>query len=118
MSRVLWPATRLAVNLILIVAATVVCLWVLGQLRVVVMPVLVALLLATFLVPPVELLRQRGCPSAIATLVVMTLSAAALAAVVALVAPAFVDQFGELERSVDAAIEEVARWLVEGPFDL
>ena len=118
MSRALWPATRVAVNLILLVAAIVIGLWVLGQLRVVVVPVLVALLLATFLVPPVDLLRRHGWPSALATLLVMTLSTVALAGVVALIAPAFVDQFGELEDSVDEAIEEVVRWLVQGPFDL
>lgn len=118
MTRVLWPATRVALNLIVILAAAMVALWVLWQLRIVVVPVLVALLLATLLVPPVDLLRRRGCPSALATLLVMALSVAALAGVIVLVAPAFVDQFGDLENSVDEAIEEVVRWLVEGPFDL
>jgi len=114
----LWPATRVALNLIVLLAAVVVGLWVLSRLRVVVVPTLVALLLTTFLVPPVELLRQRGWPSALATLVVMTLSALLLAGVIALIAPAFVDQFGELEDSVDEAIQEVVRWLVQGPFDI
>ncbi|HEX8690183.1 MAG TPA: AI-2E family transporter [Solirubrobacterales bacterium] len=118
MSRALWPATRVALNLILLLAAVVVALWALGQLRVVVVPVLVALLLATYLIPPVDLLRRHGWPSALATLFVMALSVAALAGVVTLIAPAFVDQFGELEDSVDEAIAEVVRWLVEGPFDL
>jgi putative heme transporter len=117
-SRALWPATRVAVNLILLVAAIVVGLWVLGQLRIVVVPVLAALLLATFLVPPVDLLRRHGWPSALATLFVMSLSIAALAGAITLIAPAFVDQFGELEDSVDEAIQEVVRWLVQGPFDL
>lgn len=118
MSRALWPATRVALNLILLLAAVVVALWALGQLRIVVVPLLVALLLATYLVPPVDLLRRHGWPSALATLFVMTLSIAALAGVVTLIAPAFVDQFGELEDSVDEAIAEVVRWLVEGPFDI
>jgi predicted PurR-regulated permease PerM len=117
-SRALWPATRVALNLILLLAAIVIALWALGQLRIVVVPVLVALLLATYLVPPVDLLRRHGWPSALATLFVMTLSVAALAGVVTAIAPAFVDQFGELEDSVDEAVAEVVRWLVEGPFDL
>ncbi|MGC1166001.1 MAG: AI-2E family transporter [Solirubrobacterales bacterium] len=118
MSRVLWPATRVALNLILLLAGIVFALWILGQLRIVVVPVLVALLLATFLIPPVDWLRRHGWPSAVATFVVMLLGAALLAGLIALIAPAFVDQFGELEESVDEAIEEVVRWLVQGPFDL
>lgn len=118
MSRALWPATRVALNLILILVAIVIGLWVLSQLRIVVVPVLVALLLATFLVPPTDLLRRHGWPSALATLTVMLLSLAALSGVIAVIAPMFVDQFDQLERTVDEGIEEVVRWLVEGPFDL
>jgi predicted PurR-regulated permease PerM len=114
----LWPATRVAVNLILIGLGVVLGLWVLAQLRVVVVPVLVALLLATFLVPPVELLRRHRWPSALATFVVMLLGIAALAGVIWLIAPLFVDQFGELETTVDEGVEEVVRWLVQGPLDL
>jgi putative heme transporter len=114
----LWPATRVAVNLILIGLAIVLGLWVLAQLRVVVVPVLVALLLATFLVPPVDLLRRRGMPSALATFLVMLLSTAALAGVVWLIVPLFVDQFDQLETTVDEGVEEVVRWLVQGPLDL
>ena len=118
MSQLLWPATRVAVNAILIVVAVVLGLWVLGQLRVVIVPVLVALLIATFLVPPVEQLRRHGWPSVLATMTVMLLSVAALAGVIAVIAPLFVDQFGELEQTVDEGVEEVVRWLVQGPLDL
>ncbi len=118
MSRVLWPATRVAVNLLLIAAASVGGLWVLGQLRVVVVPVLAALLLATLLVPPAEFLRRHRWPSVIATGAVMAVAAAIVVAGLALIAPAFVDQLGQLESSVDEAIAEVVRWLVEGPFEL
>jgi putative heme transporter len=117
-SRVIWPATRIAVNLLLIAAAIIVGLWVLGQLRVVIIPVLASLLLATLLIPPVDLLRRRGVPSALATGLVMVAGVAALGGLITLIAPAFVDQFDELTSSVDEAIEEVVRWLVQGPFDL
>jgi predicted PurR-regulated permease PerM len=117
-SRVLWPTTRVAVNLILIAVAVLGGLWLLGELRVVVVPVLASLLLATLLIPPADFLRRHGCPSALATGVVMVAAAALLGGIVALIAPAFVDQFGELESSVDEAINEVVRWLVQGPFDL
>jgi predicted PurR-regulated permease PerM len=117
-SRVLWPTTRVAVNLVLIAVAVLGGLWLLGELRVVVVPVLASLLLATLLVPPADFLRRHGWPSAIATGVVMVIAAAILGGIVALIAPAFVDQFDQLESSVDEAVEEVVRWLVQGPFDL
>jgi len=118
MGRVLWPATRVAVNLILIAAAVIGALWVLSELRVVVVPVLISLLAATLLVPPVDFLRRHRWPSALATGLVMLAAAAAVGGIATLIAPAFVDQFDQLQSSVDEAIEEVVRWLTEGPFDL
>jgi predicted PurR-regulated permease PerM len=117
-SAVLWPAARVALNLIVIGAAIVLGLWVLAQLRIVVVPVLAAVLIATLLVPPVDLLRRRGVPSAVATFIVMLLSALALAGILALIGPVFVDQFDELKSSVEEGVDEVVRWLVEGPLDL
>ena len=114
----LWPATRIATNLVLIAVAVLGGLWLLGELRVVVVPVLLSLLIATLLIPPADFLRRHGWPSAIATGAVMTGAAAIVAGIVALIAPAFVDQFSELESSVDESVEEVVRWLVQGPFDL
>jgi predicted PurR-regulated permease PerM len=107
-----------AVNLILIGLGIVLGLWVLARLRIVVVPVLVALLLATFLVPPVEMLRQRNWPSAVATFAVMLAAILGLAAVIWLIVPLFVDQFDQLETTVDEGVEEVIRWLVQGPLDL
>jgi len=105
-------------NLFLIAVAVIGGLWLLGELRVVVVPVLASLLVATLLLPPADFLRRHRWPSAIATGVVMIGAAAIVGGVVALIAPSFVDQFGELESSVDEAVEEVVRWLVQGPFDL
>jgi putative heme transporter len=117
-SDLFWPPTRVAVNLLLLGAAVVLGLWVLAHLRIVVVPVLVAVLIATLLVPPTDFLRRRGVPSAPATFIVMTLSLAALAGIVTLIGPVFFDQFDELERSVDEGVDEVVRWLVEGPLEL
>lgn len=114
----LWPTTRVALNLLLIAVAAIGGLWVLGELRVVVVPVLASLLVATLLMPPTDFLRRHGLPSALATGLVMLGAVALLAGVVTLIAPAVVDQFGELESSVDEAVNEVVRWLVQGPFDL
>jgi len=114
----LWRPTRVAVNLIVLGVGIVLALWVMAQLRIVVVPVLVAVLIATLLVPPTDLLRRRGVPSVPATFLVMGVSIAALAGLVALIGPVFVDQFDELESAVDEGVDEVVSWLVEGPLDL
>ena len=113
--RVLWPAARVALNALLIAAGVALAAWVAAQLRLVVVPVLVALLLSTLLVPPADALRRRGLPSAPATLVVMLLGTAAVGGLIALIAPAFVDQADDLQRTLDDGVEEVLRWLSQGP---
>jgi putative heme transporter len=112
------PAARVAVNFILIAVAVVLGLWILAHLRIVVVPVLAGILIATLLMPPTDELRRLGVPSAIATFLVMALSALALAGVIALIGPPFIDQFDELERSVEDGVDEVVGWLVQGPLDL
>jgi putative heme transporter len=114
----LWPSARVAVNLLLITAGIVAGLWILAHLRIVVVPVLASILIATLLVPPADLLRRRGVPSVLATFIVMLLSFAALAGVLALIGPVFVDQFDELQSSVDEGVDEVVSWLVQGPLEL
>ncbi len=118
MTGLFWPATRVVANLIVIGTGIVLALWVLARLRIVVVPVLAAVLIATLLVPPTDYLRRQGVPSAIATGLVMLLSALGLAGVFALIGPPFVDQFDELEQSVDEGIDEVVGWLVNGPLHL
>ncbi|HEX2097408.1 MAG TPA: AI-2E family transporter [Solirubrobacterales bacterium] len=118
MTGFLWPATRVAANLIVIGTAVVLSLWLLSQLRIVVVPVLVAVLVATLLVPPTDHLRRLGVPSAIATGFVMLLSVLGLAGIFALIGPPFIDQFDELEQSVEEGIDEVVGWLVNGPLHL
>lgn len=118
MTGFLWPATRVATNLIVIGTGIVLALWALSKLRVVVVPTLASILIATLLVPPTDFLRRRGMPSGFATGLVMLLSVLALAGVFALIGPPFVDQFDELEQSVEDGIDEVVGWLVQGPLHL
>lgn len=108
----------MALNLLVLGAAIVLGLWVLAHLRVVVVPVLLAILIATLLIPPTDFLRNRGVPSAPATFLVMLVSVLALGGVLGVIGPVFVDQFDELSSSVDEGVDEVVRWLVEGPLEL
>jgi predicted PurR-regulated permease PerM len=107
------------------------CLWVLvigvtvvaavsvaARLRLVVLPVLLAIVLATLLAPLARRLRERGWPDAAAALAVLLAFITVLGGVVAAAAPQAADEFGELDVGVSGGIEEVQRWLAEGPLGL
>ena len=119
MSRdLLSPAGRVALNALIVAAAIALVAWVAARLRIVVVPVIVALLAATLLVPPVDWLRRHRWPSALATLLVMLVSAAGLVGLFAAIGPTLVDQFGALARTVEEGVEVVLRWLSQGPLGL
>jgi predicted PurR-regulated permease PerM len=95
----------------LIVAALV-------RLRIVVLPVIIALLLTTLLAPAAEWLRRRGAPRLLAAWVVLIGSLAVLIGVVSLLAPQVGAEMDELGRRLQQGFEQVLTWLVEGPLDL
>jgi predicted PurR-regulated permease PerM len=115
MPRLLVPPARLALNALLIAAGVALFLWLAVQLRLVVLPVLLSILLATLLVPPADWLRRRRVPSVPATLAVMAGAALVLAGAVSLVVPAFADQFDELSGAARDGLDEAIGWLTEGP---
>jgi predicted PurR-regulated permease PerM len=90
----------------------------LARLRILVVPAIVALLLATGLVPPVDRLQRVGLPRLVAVWLVLLASIGVLSGVVVLMAPTISDQFADLGPTVQEGIEEVENWLVEGPLDL
>ena len=103
----------------LVIAATVFGLfWLAGRLRVVVLPVALALVLSTFLWPAAKRLRDIGLPRAAAAAVVLGLALAALSALIALLAPQTIDEFGELDVGISGGLETIEDWLVEGALGL
>lgn len=119
MSRpILWPAARLALNLLLVAAGIALLVWLAVQLRLVVIPVLASLLFATLLMPVADALRRRGLPSAAATLATMLAAAALLAGAIALIAPPVADQFDDLGREARQGLEEALQWATEGPLNI
>ena len=113
----LWPLSRVSLNLILLALGLVLLARGVAELRLVVVPFLVALLLASLLLPLTDLLR-RVLPSALATLIAMVGASAVLGGVLSLIVPAFVDELSTLGRSAQDGLNEAARWLTEGPLDL
>jgi predicted PurR-regulated permease PerM len=72
-----------------------------GRLLLVVVPVVVALLLATLLVPLAHRLRDRGLHERAASLLVVIGGIALLGAVLTLIVPPFVSELGEVATSVE-----------------
>jgi predicted PurR-regulated permease PerM len=103
---------------LVVVAAAVIFLYVLVTLRLIVIPMVVALLISTLLVPLAERLRARGLPSLLAAWIVFAGALGVLAAIVSLVSPAIAGELDNLGRDVRRGTEDVLTWLTEGPLDL
>src|SRR5690606_16538865 len=94
-------------RLIVIAAVLVGAVWLLGQLRVVLVPVVIALLVARLLEPVAARLRQRGFRPSLAAATVMLGFAAIVAAVGVAIVPGVVDQFADLGPTLTEAVDDV-----------
>ena len=112
-----WLARSAALSwrLLAVAAAVAVVAAVLVYLRLVVLPVVVALFLATLLAPPVRWLRAHGWPPLAATWTVIASGLLLAVGLGALLAPHIGPQFGALRGQVSAGLDDVQRWLREGP---
>lgn len=102
----------------MVAAGVAVVIVALAHLRLLVLPMIVALLLATVLVPPVGLLQRLGLPRLLATWVVLLGAAGVLGGLVAVTAPTVAEEFRGLGPTVEQGIRQVQGWLVEGPLEL
>ena len=99
---------------LLVIAAVVVgVIWLLGELKVVVVPVMIATLLARVLEPMAAWLRDRGLRPGLAAGAALLAFLAALALIVSLILPAVVDQFEGLGPTLREAVDDLETWLVE-----
>ena len=110
-SEVAWRA-------LVIAAAVLAVAYVLVRLKVVVLPIGIALLFATFLAPAVAWLVQRGLRRGVATAVVFVGFLLALTAVVVGIAPPVGRQFADLGDTVAQGVDDIEDWLIDGPIGL
>lgn len=115
LGRSLWPVARLGLNVVLTAAGLAIAGFVVIQLWLVVLPVLLALLLATLLVGPADFLRRRGVPSVAAALLVMLAALGALVGVLVSIVPAIIAEVDDVGRSAREGLDEALRWLSQGP---
>lgn len=91
---------------------------VIGLLRIVVIPILVALLLAALLQPAAALLRRRGLNRSLAAAIVLVAGLVVVVGGLGLIVQTFISQLDDLSTQVRAAFTEIQTWLSEGPLHL
>ncbi|RPA65109.1 AI-2E family transporter [Gordonia oryzae] len=99
---------------ILVVAALWVVMWVVGQVWVILLPVLLAIIACTLMWPPVRWLRGHGVPPAGASLLMMLVAVGLLGGVIGLIVPSIVDQSPELADRTVSGVRKLQDW-VQGP---
>jgi predicted PurR-regulated permease PerM len=103
---------------ILFVAAGYLFLRVIGLLRVVVIPVIVAVLLAALFQPVVAFLRRRGMNRSLAAGLVLVCALVVVFGGLGLIVQTVVSQFDTLSSQVVDGIDEVQAWLAQGPLQI
>ena len=103
--------------LVVLVAAGLV-LYLLIQLKVIVVPVIVALFLATLLVPLVRWLEARGWRHIWAVLAVFLGAVLLLVAIIAGFVPLISNELDTLRQRADEGVAEVQRYIASRPFGL
>lgn len=91
--------------------------WILGQLWSVVLPILLGLLLATILWPPVRFMRRK-LPNALAAIVALIGLLVIFSGLIAVLAPQVTSQAGELVDRATAGLTTLQSWLAGPPFNL
>ncbi|MCX6471024.1 MAG: AI-2E family transporter [Corynebacteriales bacterium] len=107
-------AAVVGVQIVAVAAALWLVGWSIGELWVILLPVVLAIIACTVLWPPVRWLRSKGIPPAGAVLLVLLVAALVIAGVVAAIAPSIVEQTTELGDRATAGVVQVQDWL-QGP---
>ncbi|MBA2553642.1 MAG: AI-2E family transporter [Geodermatophilaceae bacterium] len=107
-----------SLRLIVIAGGTYLVGFVIGRLWVIVLPVVLALILATVLWPPVAFLRRKGWPPALAALTVVLGALAVLTGIIALITPPVADQIQEIAVAASDGLTRIQDWLTGPPLNL
>ncbi|MCZ2805260.1 AI-2E family transporter [Modestobacter sp. VKM Ac-2983] len=105
-------------ELILIVVALLIIGRVIGELWVVLLPVVLGLLFTTVLWPATRFLRNHSWPPALASLTVLLVFLALFGGIIAVIAPQVVGQVEEVADGVTEGLEQVQDYLAGPPFNI
>ncbi|KRE28881.1 AI-2E family transporter [Agromyces sp. Soil535] len=107
-----------SLQVLLGVALVALGVWALVQVKLVVIPVLIALILASAAAPLLRWLRGRGMSPGLAAWITMIGSILVLGGVVTAIVVAVRNQWGSLVESATEGFEDVQEWLEDVPFPI
>ncbi|EHB55377.1 protein of unknown function UPF0118 [Mycolicibacterium rhodesiae JS60] len=105
-------------RLLVIGTFVVALLWVVQHLQVIVVPVALATMLAALLLPAVDWLDRRGAPRGGAVALVLLAGFALFGGILTFVVSQFVSGLPGLVEQVTHSIDNLRKWLIEGPAHL
>ncbi len=112
-----WLGLRSGQILLVIILASAV-IYGLVQLKLVVIPVLIAIILASALSPVINALRKRGVAAILATWITLLGGIAVFGGIITLIVFAVRDQWDELFSSASQGIDRLQEFLTEGPIQV
>ncbi|MFF9488273.1 AI-2E family transporter [Streptomyces sp. NPDC014676] len=111
-------SARVSGELLLVLVAAAVVVWVLGRMWSVVWPLMVGLLLTTLTWPPTRFLRRRGLAPAFAASLVTVLFLLVAAGTAALIAVPVASEAGELTDGVVEGVQKLREWAAGPPLNI
>ena len=114
---VTWAA-RWSLRLILVAVGAALIWWLIGALWSIVLPVLLAIVVATVLWPPTAALRRLKFPPALAAGIVLLLGMGVLALLIAVITTSISGSAPEIAESAVAGVGAIREWLAGPPFNI
>ena len=111
-------AAAWAWRILAILLAAYVVLTALARIRVVIIPLAIALLLAALLQPLAAVLTRRGVPPALATAITLLSGLLGIGLLVYVVEEQFRNGLGDLTTQINGGIDKIQNWLITGPLGL
>ena len=105
-------------RLLVIMAAIAALLWLVGRLKVIVVPVALAVIVTALLLPAVDWLDRRGVPRGGAVALVLLTAIAVFGGIMTFVVSQFISGLPSLTEQVTRSIDNATNWLIEGPLHL
>lgn len=111
-------AAAWAWRLLVLGALAVAIMYILGRIRIVVIPLVIALLLAALLSPVTRWLLRHRVPRSLAAALALVGGLLAVAATLTLVINQFISGVPDLARNASEGIDQIQNWLQTGPLHL
>lgn len=107
-----------SLQIIILVTLTYVVLYALVQVKLVVIPTIIALIIAAAISPVVNWLRRRNVPSALATWLVILVGLVLFGGLTWLIVFAVSNQWSQLAKSASDGLDQLQHYLIHGPLPI